>query len=86
MNKVAFTNQHIEARRKFIQDVKENNPNVADAWDEHKDGIWIDLIPGLLAQATGTHTVHEWTIADCKTSLRNLEPCPGQVACECPGA
>ena len=81
---MAFTNQHQTSRDKFIQDLIDNDPNVAKAWDEGSDGIWIDLVPGLLASATMTHTVHEWTITDCRESLRNLEPCPGEAACECP--
>lgn len=71
------------ARQKFIDDVVATDPNVDKGWDEGTDGIWFELKPGLLASATATHVVHEWTIADCKRSLKALEPCTGQEDCGC---
>lgn len=40
-----------------------------------EDGYWVYLEHGWINPVSGTHAIHEWTVADCISQLSSLNPC-----------
>jgi len=58
----------------IIQKIK-NDPRVKEAWSEGEDGWWVSLKAGNICGESGTHCVHEWSLADLRRSFRSVKPC-----------
>jgi hypothetical protein len=63
---------------KYLDKLK-SDPRVASISNEgtgqNGDGVFVSLHVGWVAESTGTHEVHEWTIADLREAMKTVVPC-----------
>ena len=52
-----------------------------EGFDHDVDGYWLDLKYGWCWDSKGLHVIHEDSIKECLSCLRNIQPCDCK---ECP--
>jgi len=62
---------------KTLQQLKQNDPRIAEIWDERVDdnGYWIYFVPGWINELDEVHCIHEMTVRECLEKMKSTVPC-----------